>query len=81
MVHFYVLLPLLLADSIRVDQSKTGQGDTIFRVSTSDTENDPLTFTSSVDNPFVPLSISEGQYSNTYVLVRLKDSIKNIRLG
>ena len=52
--------------SIQVDQSKNGDGDTIFQVSTSDTENDPLTFTSSAANPFVPLSVSEGQYMHTY---------------
>ena len=47
--------------SIEVDHSQEGRGSIIYQVLTTDTENDPLTFTSTVDSAFVPLAITEGQ--------------------
>ena len=48
------------ATAIMVDHFSQKSGAFIYFVSTSDLENDQLTFTSQVDNPFVPLAMTSG---------------------
>ena len=51
------------ATAIMVDHFSQKSGAFIYFVSTSDLENDQLTFTSQVDNPFVPLAMNSGLYA------------------
>lgn len=43
-----------------MDPSTVGDGAVIYRVSTSDEENDPLTFSFADEDPYNPLALSEG---------------------
>lgn len=46
--------------AIEVDPSIVVNGAVIYRVSTSDEENDPLTFSFADEDPYNPLALSAG---------------------